>query len=65
MLLISYIYLKIVLRYVYKLKHDLKQENQGILLMITDGEKWHYIALKKLSTLLRGITSKHIEIFIV
>ena len=26
--------------------------------MITDGEKWHYLAVKKLSTLLRGITSK-------
>ena len=38
----------------------MKRENQGILLMINDGEKWHYIALKKLSTLLRGITSKHI-----
>ena len=27
--------------------------------MITDGEKWHYLAVKKLSALLRGITSKH------
>ena len=30
-----------------------------ILLMITDGEKWHYLAVKKLPTLLRGITLKH------
>ena len=30
-----------------------------ILLMIPNGEKWHYLAVKKLSTLLRGITSKH------
>ena len=27
--------------------------------MITDGKKWHYLAVKKLSALLRGITSKH------
>ena len=27
--------------------------------MIIDGEKWHYLAVKKLSALLRGITSKH------
>ena len=27
--------------------------------MITDGEKWHYLAVKKLPILLRGITSKH------
>ena len=27
--------------------------------MITYGEKWHYLAAKKLSLLLRGVTSKH------
>ena len=27
--------------------------------MVTDGEIWHYLAAKKLSTLFRGITSKH------
>ena len=27
--------------------------------MITDGEKWHYLAMKNLSRLLRGITSNH------
>ena len=27
--------------------------------MITDGKKWHYFAVKKLSAPLRGITSKH------
>ena len=26
--------------------------------MITDGEKWHYLAVKKVSSLLKGITSK-------
>ena len=28
-----------------------------ILLMITDGEKWHYLAVKSLPALFRGITS--------
>ena len=27
--------------------------------MITDGEKWHYLPVKKLSALFRGIASKH------
>ena len=36
----------------YKSKHNLNRENQVILLMITDGKKWHYLAVKKLSALL-------------
>ena len=43
----------------YKSKHNFKRENQIILLMITDGTKWHYIAMKSLSALLRGVTSNH------
>ena len=43
----------------YKSKYNLTRENQVILLMITDGEKWHYLAVKKLSALLRVITSNH------
>ena len=43
----------------YKSKFDNKHKYQAILLMITDGEKWHYFAAKKLSTLLRGIISNH------
>ena len=27
--------------------------------MITDGKKWHYLAVKKFSALLRGIASSH------
>ena len=27
--------------------------------MISDGEKWHYLAVKSLHALLKGITSKH------
>ena len=32
--------------HVYKSKHNLRRENQVNLLMITDGEKWHYLAVK-------------------
>ena len=34
-------------------KYNLARENQVILLMITDGEKWHYVPVKSLSALLR------------
>ena len=27
--------------------------------MISDGNKWHYLAVKSVSALLRGITSNH------
>ena len=47
----------------YKSKHKLTRENQITLLMITDGEKWHYLVVKNLSGLLRGITSSHKEDF--
>ena len=56
----------------YKSKYYRKRENQVVLLMITNGEKWHYIALKSectddgfnrpirsLPRLFRGITSNH------
>ena len=57
---------------VYKSKYNRKRENQVALLMISNGEKRHYLALKIISTtngcnrpirslsrLLRGITSNH------
>ena len=47
------------IRHAYKSKYNLKRENQVIFLMITDGEKWHYLAIKSLPALFRGITSKH------
>ena len=47
------------IRVAYKSKHDEKRENQVILLMITDGKKWHYLALKSLSALLKGITGNN------
>ena len=31
--------------------------------MMKNDEKWHYLAVKKLSALLRGITSKHVRDF--
>ena len=40
----------------YKSKYNLNPENQIILLIITDGKKWHYLAVKRLYALLRGIT---------
>ena len=43
----------------YNSKHNLTRENQLILLMITDDEKWHYTAVTRLSGLLRGITLNH------
>ena len=52
------------LRLAYKSKYNTKRENQVILLMITDGKKWHYLAVKSLSALFRGVTSKHVGDFI-
>ena len=59
----------------YKSKYNNEHRNQVILLMITDGEKWHYLPLKSepmlydgklcnrpvgsLSRLLRGKSSNH------
>ena len=47
----------------YKSKNNLTCDKQVILLMITNGEKWHYLTVKNLSGLLRGITSTHKEDF--
>ena len=47
----------------YKSKQNLTCNKQVILLMITDGEKRHYLAVKNLPRLLRGITSTHREYF--
>ena len=52
---------------VFVSKHNSNCEKQVILLMILNGEKreiksegqkWHYLAVKKVSPLLRGMTSK-------
>ena len=47
----------------YKSKHNLTREKQVILLMISNGENWHYFVVKSLSGLLTGITSSHKEDF--
>ena len=47
------------IRHAYKSKFRLTKKHQVILMMITDGKKWHYLTVKKLSALLKGITSKH------
>ena len=47
------------IRDVFKSKYNLNRENQVTLSMITDGKKWHYLAVKKLSTFFRGTKSKH------
>ena len=33
-----------IINLAYKSKYNPKRENQAVLLMITNGEKWHYIA---------------------
>ena len=58
--------------FVYKSKYNHKHENEAIFLMITEGKKWHYVALeivrktngynrpvKSLSRLFKEITSNH------
>ena len=47
----------------YKSKHNLTREKQVVLLMISNGENWHYLVVKSLSGLLTGITSNHKEDF--
>ena len=47
------------IRLAYKSKYNHKRNNEIILLMITDGEKWHYLTVKSLPTLLRGIVSNN------
>ena len=56
----SYMYLIILKkRHAYKSKYDKEGENQVTVLMITDGEKWLYLVVKKMPALLRWVKSKH------
>ena len=43
----------------YKSKYNLIKGNQIILLMISNGENWHYLVVKIFSRLFRGISSNH------
>ena len=47
----------------YKSRYNLTGEKQVILLMISNGENWHYLVVKNLAGLLKGITSNHKEDF--
>ena len=43
----------------YRSEYNNKRKKQVILLMITDGKKWHYLAVTNLSALLQGNSSNH------
>ena len=48
------------IKQVYISKHSYERDTHVNLLMITDGtSNWHYLAVKSISGLLRGITSNH------
>ena len=47
----------------YKSKHHLNREEQVTLLMISNGKKWYYTAVTRLSGLLRGVTYNHNDDF--
>ena len=47
----------------YKSRHNLIQEKQVILLMNSNGENWHYLVVKSLPGLFKGISSNHKEDF--
>ena len=48
------------IRLAYKSKYNGKRENKVILPMIGDSEKWHYLAVKNIPRLLKGISSNHV-----
>ena len=47
----------------YKSRYNLTRKKQVILLMISNGENWHYLVVKNLAGLHKGITSNHKEDF--
>ena len=48
-----------IIRVAYRSEYNNKRKKQVILLMITDGKKWHYLAVTNLSALLQGNSSNH------
>ena len=50
-------------RHAYKSKYNKQRQNRVTLLMINDGEKWHYLAVKKISALLIGVPSNYVGDF--
>ena len=51
------------IRVAYRSEYNNKRKKQVILLIITDGKKWHYLAITNLSALLQGKSSNHHEDF--
>ena len=47
------------IRFAYRSEYKNKHEMQVNLLMITDGNKWHYLAIINLSAFLEGKLSNH------
>ena len=47
------------IRVAYRSEYNNKRKKQVILLMITDGKKWHYLAVTNLSALLAKKSSNH------
>ena len=47
------------IRHAHKSKFNLTRKHEVILLLTTDGEKRHYLAVKRLSALFRGITGNN------
>ena len=47
------------IRVAYRSEHNNKRKKQVILLMITDGKKWHYLAVTNLYALLQGNSSNY------
>ena len=43
----------------YRSEYNSKHKKQVTLLMITNGKKYHYLAITNLSTLLQGMSSNH------
>ena len=53
-------YNTIEMKQAYISKHNNERDSQVNLLRITDGTtNWHYLAIKDISGLLRGVTSNH------
>ena len=53
--------MNIYLSFISKQKSDI--EKQIILVMVLNGEGWHYLLKKELSALLKGTTPKHVGNF--
>ena len=53
------------IRLAYKSKHNLTHKNKVILLMITDGKKWHYLAAKNYLVYLEEKLQKIMETLFV